>query len=388
MTPIAPLADSVELHLASHARRSHAIYLAVMTLLLAGLAALPLVRVPVVVRGAGLVRPTSEKHEVRARTSGLAERVLARPYQAVSRGEPLLVLRSAEHEQEASLLATQAREAGAAVHDLALLTGQEGSQTALRFARYVQERAQFTNALNEVGVRREKAERDAERAREMFGRALVPRTELEEAEFRLASLRAEAATLRAQTLARWQAELSAARLRLAEIRSRQERLAEAGEQYVVTAPVAGTVEELASLAPGSYVQAGEVIAVLSPNAALLAELYVPPRDVGLLRVGMPVRLQVDAFNYTEWGVLSGRVREVGGDFVLLDGQPVFRVAVALDQTHLTLKNGVRGSLRKGMTLQARFQVTERSLWQLLFDDVNDWLNPNTARSAPSRLSAR
>jgi len=41
-----------------------------------------------------------------------------------------------------------------------------------------------------------------------------------------------------------------------------------------------------------------------------------------------------------------------------------------------LKNGYEGKLKKGVTLQARFVVTERSLWQLLYDKVDDWVNPN------------
>jgi HlyD family secretion protein len=28
-----------------------------------------------------------------------------------------------------------------------------------------------------------------------------------------------------------------------------------------------------------------------------------------------------------------------------------------------------------MTLRARFIVAERSLWQLLYDKVDDWMNP-------------
>jgi HlyD family secretion protein len=55
------------------------------------------------------------------------------------------------------------------------------------------------------------------------------------------------------------------------------------------------------------------------------------------------------------------------------------VKCVLDQDHLALKNGFQGRLKKGMTLQARFFVTERSLFQLLYDDVNDWLNPAQSR---------
>ena len=47
----------------------------------------------------------------------------------------------------------------------------------------------------------------------------------------------------------------------------------------------------------------------------------------------------------------------------------------LDSQQLHLKNGFKGNLKKGMTLQARFVVARRSLWELLFDKVDDWVNP-------------
>jgi HlyD family secretion protein len=126
------------------------------------------------------------------------------------------------------------------------------------------------------------------------------------------------------------------------------------------------------------VQAGEELAVVSPTAGLIAEVYVSPRDIGLLRVGLPVRIQVDAFNYNDWGLLSGRVDRLPEDMVILDGNPVFRVPVRLDCTHLSLPSGFRGELRKGMTLRARFVVANRSLWQLLRDRAAGWLDPRGA----------
>ena len=42
---------------------------------------------------------------------------------------------------------------------------------------------------------------------------------------------------------------------------------------------------------------------------------------------------------------------------------------------LTLKNGYCASIQKGMTLTARFRLTQRTLWQLLYDRMDDWMNP-------------
>jgi membrane fusion protein, peptide pheromone/bacteriocin exporter len=55
---------------------------------------------------------------------------------------------------------------------------------------------------------------------------------------------------------------------------------------------------------------------------------------------------------------------------------MFNVRCTLNQSHLQLQNGVKGEIRKGMTFQARFIVARRSLFQLLYDKADDWLNPS------------
>ena len=91
---------------------------------------------------------------------------------------------------------------------------------------------------------------------------------------------------------------------------------------------------------------------------------------------MPVHLQIDAFNYRQWGAIQAVVSDISGDvFQGPDRNPFFEVRCKLGDKVLALKNGYQGRLKQGMTLQARFPVTRRTLFQLLFDDVNDWLNP-------------
>lgn len=75
-------------------------------------------------------------------------------------------------------------------------------------------------------------------------------------------------------------------------------------------------------------------------------------------------------------MIEGRVTDVGRDYVLLsEKQPVFKVRCRLNRSYLQLKNGYRGNLRKSMAVRARFLLAERSLWQMLFDKADDWLNP-------------
>jgi HlyD family secretion protein len=115
-------------------------------------------------------------------------------------------------------------------------------------------------------------------------------------------------------------------------------------------------------------------------------VYVTPRDIGLVRSSGAVRILIDAFNYSDWGFVNGRVMDVSGDFVQLNGQPMFKVRCEMDRDHLTLRNGFAGPLKKGMTLRARFVVAERSVLQLLSDDINDWLNPSRGPIAATALA--
>jgi len=118
------------------------------------------------------------------------------------------------------------------------------------------------------------------------------------------------------------------------------------------------------------------LAQISPNSDLVAEVYVSPNDIGLLHEGMDVHMQISAFDYNQWGLVQGKVKEISKDIQQRNNQPVFEIRCSLNRDHMSLKNGCPGKLKKGMTLQARFSIVERSLWQLLYDKVDDWMNPN------------
>ncbi|MGN6418827.1 MAG: hypothetical protein ACTHMC_15135, partial [Pseudobacter sp.] len=99
--------------------------------------------------------------------------------------------------------------------------------------------------------------------------------------------------------------------------------------------------------------------------------------IGYIYEGMPVKFQVDAFNYNSWGVLEGKVISIDNDFSIVNDQPFFKVKCALSSNTLTLPNGVEGKLKKGMTMQCRFILARRGLLQLLYERTDSWINPNS-----------
>tara|TARA_R110002051_G_scaffold321948_1_gene411051 strand:- start:217 stop:534 length:318 start_codon:yes stop_codon:yes gene_type:complete len=101
-----------------------------------------------------------------------------------------------------------------------------------------------------------------------------------------------------------------------------------------------------------------------------------PSDIGLLRTGTQVKIQVLAFNYNQWGMATGKIITISNDVLIINEIPMFKITCSIDQTELKLKNGFKGKLKKGMTINARFRIANRSAFNLLYDKVDDWFNPN------------
>ena len=78
---------------------------------------------------------------------------------------------------------------------------------------------------------------------------------------------------------------------------------------------------------------------------------------------------------------TGKIVDIGKDIELINETPIFKIRCKVDQKYLTLKNNFKGNIKKGMTFNARFKLTERTLFQLLYDKVDDWLNPSNQNNA-------
>jgi len=386
--PASCIEDSLEAHLSRFPSGGYALYCAVVVAALAAGAALPVITVRIAVRGSGIIRPVVEKQTVRSRVAGLVDRVLVTENQPVRVGDTIATFQAGVVDDRLALLSAQLGEKSCLARDLERLTRPGAGLTAqaprLETADYRREYRQLVNELHDNRLTFERATHELERVRALHARHFATSSDLDDAEVQLAHAKAQGALIVERYRSQWQNALTSVRAEMEELASQREQARAERAMYTVTAPIAGTLEQVASLSPGSYVQAGEQLAIVSPSTALVAEVYVTPRDIALLHRGTPARLLIDAFDYTEWGVVAGSVSAISSDFMQVDGQPMFRVTCALAQRQVALRTGVEGELGKGMTLQAHFLVARRTLFQLLSDDVSDWLDPSRT---PTRASS-
>ena len=167
------------------------------------------------------------------------------------------------------------------------------------------------------------------------------------------------------------------------------QLTEVRSLYIIKAPVDGTVLGLDGVFEGSYVQSGQRIGDISPTSDCVIDVSVPPKDIGRISKGQPVYIQVEAYPYTVWGLLPGHVIRISADYVQEnDTTSAFRVVVRPDRDFLETREGLRGVLKKGMTVNARFLVARRSLWELLYQSLDQIFNPVMSQERLDRNQTR
>lgn len=175
------------------------------------------------------------------------------------------------------------------------------------------------------------AEKQAQRARLLREKEFISSQELDEAETRANTARAQRDLAQAQ-LAQRQAMLEQSRYQLALTR--------------VVAPFSGVVTRRL-VDPGAYVSTSTPILTIARPDTLKVVVSIPERDVGLVKVGMPARLRLDAF--------SGRTFE----------GKVARLNSALDPASRTLTAEIHvsnssGLIKPGMFARVSMILGERA----------------------------
>ncbi|WP_192178722.1 HlyD family secretion protein [Mesorhizobium amorphae] len=355
------------------------IYKVIVLSVLATLVSLPLITITVSAQSAGIIRPTVEKTPLIAPVSGRISRILVVENDLVAQGQEILALDDEVVEEKLRALTSDIRAKSDLARDLETLISSAGIQAKdpirLLTEPATAERAHFLNLLRENQYARSNAAAELDRAKRLLSAAATPAKAVDEKAFALQTIEVQGEILALRKSAEWNQQLFDINLRLKELTSTLHQLENERDLTRIRAPVSGALEQFSGLTPGSYIQAGQTVAWVSPDGELVAEIYVTPNDIGFVRPGQSVRLQVDSFNYNQWGVIDATVLDVAQDFTLHDSSPVFKVRCALSRSHLALKNGVIGHLKKGMTVRARFLVADRTLLQLLYNEVDDWLNP-------------
>jgi hemolysin D len=149
----------------------------------------------------------------------------------------------------------------------------------------------------------------------------------------------------------------------------------------MTAPIAGTVQQLAIHTVGGVVTPAQVLLAIVPmESRLEIEAMVPNRDVGFVHPGQKAEIKVDTFNFTKYGLLQGEVLSVSRDAIVRD-KPAER------SNDKNLGSNSESSEPKGQELNFAARVSlDRS--QMQIDDELINLTPGMAVTVEIKTGSR
>jgi len=328
----------------------------------------------------GITRPISERTEVKSIMTGIIDTIYFKEGNKVAKDAVILRLKDPNTKGKIILNNFEIKQREQFINDLIILTSATdlGSNIVdkLTAPLYKQQFAKFTHQKQDLYASLNKAKKELEINTPLAKEKIISVKEFYDIQINYQKLQSSYEAFIQEQLSNWQQDLVRCNIEFTQYKQTLSVVNADASYYSVKAPTSGIIQGINTRYQGGLLQANETLCTISPEGDLIGECYVPTRDIGLLKVGQSVRYQMEAFDYNYFGVLTGKVLMIDNDFTVINSLPVFKVRCSFDSTQLHLKNGFTGKLKKGLNFQARFIVARRSLWQLLYDKLDDWLNPN------------
>ena len=368
--------NTLEVHQFKHSNNSKIIYSIILLILISALISLPFINVTIYNTSQGLIRSDKERILLESSNSGKVIFHQLKNNLQVKKGDTLVMTNNMAITQKINTTSSLLSETESFIEDLKLLSSQKRSTNKLNSLKYIQEYNFYKQKLSELNTRFQKINEDFNRSQKLFDKGVIAEVEHNNSKLEYDLSLNAIYQYKNQQHSNWQAELIKQQNQLKKLQNNQVQLEEANNLSIIKSPVSGTLLNVKGIEKGSFIQKGIQLAEISPKSDLIVECYINPIDIGLIKKENKVNFQVSAFNYNQWGLANGKIEEIGNDVQMINNTPMFKVICSLDQNFLQLKNGFKGHLKKGMFVNARFELTERTLFDLLYDKIDDWLNPS------------
>lgn len=354
------------------------------------------------VRSHGQIIAIARNQIIQAADGGVLKQLLVLEGQQVRAGQTLAKLETTRSEAsyleikaklgalQAALVRAKAESSGAAlIYDLDSESNNvftSGQQQA-----YSQKRQGLEDELQVLSAGLQLSEKELQMSQALLKTGDVSQLEfmraqrqVHETQGRIGSVKQKYLQEAKQDVVRIQEEISAHQFKLNERKSLL-------DHSTLTSPVDGIVKVLRINTVGGVLRAGDELMHISPTSGgYIFEAKINPSDIGELRLGLPVSLKFDAFDYSVYGMLQGTLSYISSDTLTDSGpngavQTYYRVQVQINsnsfeapsshdsrwffQASRNVNSLSLKELKPGMTATLDIQTRSRSLLQYLTKPV-------------------
>ncbi|RZU46745.1 hemolysin D [Fluviicoccus keumensis] len=234
----------------------------------------------------------------------------------------------------------------------------------------VQQRAQNFRKLSEADNVPQDLFLQREQARlDMEGDLASNRSKLKEIEASLVAAREQKTALMAETRRAHLDSLDEATRKISGLEQELVKADSRNSLMKLTAPVDGTVQQLAVHTVGGVVtEAQALMAVVPDEDALEVEAMVDNQDIGFIREGQNAEIKIQTFSYTKYGLIHGTVTSVSSDAINDDKKGlIYSARVRMAKRSMNI-DGRTVNLTPGMAVTVEVKTGQRRL-------IEFFLNP-------------
>lgn len=367
--------NTLENLIAKNKTKNFSIYLIIIIVILVLLVLLPIIKIDISSQSRGIIRSKTDNVPVSTIVSGRVNWIALKNNAFVKKGDTLLKISKENLESDEKTQVILSSSVVALLKDISNLLQNKTTHFLTSTAH--EDFFKFQSGKNELQSKISQAQLNYNRNKILFDKGIIAKADFEKIEFELRLTKQAFQSFVSQQKSAWENQKRDLEDRLKNLNGTVAKINAESNNYVVLAPISGTIENYSGIQRGSFINASQPIAMISSTDLLIVENNVSPNDIGLIQKNQKVKFQLDAFNYNQWGLLEGKVIDIDKNITMQGEQIFFKVRCALNSKNLQLKSGYKTSISKGMTLTTRYIITRRSLFDLLFDKIDDWLNPKT-----------
>jgi multidrug resistance efflux pump len=365
--------NNLENLISKNKTKSLSIYFVIVIALVIFLGFLPIIKVDISSQSRGIIRSKTDNVPVTAIVSGRVKWVSLKNNVFVQKGDTLLKVAKENLESDKRTQDSLSGSVSALLNDLSNLLQNKTNHLLTSAAR--EDLFKFQSGKSELQSKISQAQINHDRNRILYDKDIIAKADFEKIEYELRFNKQALQSYISQQKLTWENQKRDLEERLKNLNGSVSKINIESNNYIILAPISGTIENFSGIQKGSFINASQSIATISSADHLIVENNVATSDIGLIKKNQKVKFQLDAFNYNQWGFLEGKVIDIDKNITIQGEQAFFKVRCALDSTTLKLKSGYQANVSKGMTLTTRYILTRRSLFDLLFDKIDDWLNP-------------
>jgi membrane fusion protein, peptide pheromone/bacteriocin exporter len=261
--------NTVECYHARISTKSKAIYGLLLTMILLVFISLPLVQVDISSQSRGVIRSPYENTTVQSALYGEIISYRLQENKTVMAGDTLLVLNADKLTEQISLANSKLHENKNFIADIELLLNKKYVQ--VNSPKYRSEYNRYRSKTTELQVSVTYLKKELDTDKSLVDKKVISNFEYLQTKNNYDKAVEQLGNAQQEYLTNWQSEQTNLSIQNQELESNIKQIEKEKRQYVIIAPVSGTLIQVAGFQSGNFITPGQNLAYISTNNILLAE---------------------------------------------------------------------------------------------------------------------